>query len=426
MNIAVLNPIKNPAHRVVSVPGSKSLTNRALIIAALSPRLVTVVNPLVADDTLAMAGCLTNLGIAVSQRKDRWIVHSGIHPAKSRKHILNARLSGTTLRFILPLAAITPGVTVLGGEPGLNARPIAPLVEALRGCGASIEFLKENGHPPISIRGSTLRPGTIRIQGNISSQFVSALLMTLPAIGASKLVMIEQPVSTAFIRMTTDLMEKCGVPTQPHGKTISIQHRNYDADNIIIEPDVSSACYFAAIAVLSHSAITVRAIKADSTQPDMQFLRILGLMSNSITQTRLGITIRGSGVRPVTVDMTNCPDQIQTLAVLAAFAKGKTVIHGIQTLRMKETDRVCAIQTELSRMHIRTKVTQKTLTIWGGTPRACCIKTYGDHRMAMAFAVAGSVLPRLQIEQPQVITKTFPGFWDALSAIGIAVRKEHI
>lgn len=426
MNIAIIHPLKEPINATLSLPGSKSLTNRALVIAALTPRQVTILHPLVADDTSTMASCLTNLGIPIEQKKNRWIIHGDRRQTKNLKHQLNARLSGTTLRFIIPLACITPGTTFIRGEDGLNARPIGILVNTLRARGASIEYLGKNGHSPLQIQTSVLRSGTIRMRGDVSSQFISALLMTLPVIGESTLIITGPSVSQAFIRMTIALMETCGVTVQKRGTIYTIPRGVYTASRIVIEPDASSACYIAAIAALTHSTITIRSINAHSVQPDMRFFTILRKMGNRISYTADGVTIHGAGVRPVSVDMSDCPDQIQTLAVLAAFAKGKTVIRGIQTLRMKETDRVRALESELRRMHISTRVTKSTISILGGSPHAGCIKTYGDHRMAMAFAVAGSTLPGIQIEEPTVVTKTFPGFWDILSTLGIVVRKEHI
>ncbi|MBI3385894.1 3-phosphoshikimate 1-carboxyvinyltransferase, partial [Candidatus Gottesmanbacteria bacterium] len=211
MNIIALHPLPHAVRATVSVPGSKSLTNRALIIAALTPSVVVIHHPLVSDDTRAMAECLTRLGIRVQQKKNKWIVHGGIQQIRASARVLNAGLSGTTMRFLTALACIIPGITILSGEQGLNARPIGDLVSALQKRGASIGYLKKPGFPPIRVREQRLKPGVITINGTTSSQFISALLMMLPVIGRTKVAVSGKPVSRSYIDMTVDFMRQCGV-----------------------------------------------------------------------------------------------------------------------------------------------------------------------------------------------------------------------
>ncbi len=424
MNIITLQPLPKPVRTTVSVPGSKSMTNRALVIAALTHGTVVIHHPLVSDDTHAMTSCLSALGIPVEKKKDKWIVSGGLNQVTSLTRTLPARLSGTTIRFLTALACIVPGVTTLSGEPGLNARPIRELVSALQKRGAGIEYLRKTGFPPIRVRQSQIKSGVITISGTTSSQFISALLMILPMLERSTVSVRGKTVSRSYIDMTIALMAACGVAvceTKPNH--FEILHGCYTCRDIEIESDVSSACYVAAIAALTQSTITIRGMRAGSVQPDMQFLSILSKMGSRVLWKSDAMTIQGKGVRPLSVDMSACPDQIQTLAVLAAFAQGNTIIEGIGTLRVKETNRVRALQTELARMGIRTSATKNVLTIFGGRPQPARIRTHGDHRMAMAFAVAGAKISGMQIENPDVVNKTFPEFWMCMRDIGITMEK---
>lgn len=423
MNAIRLSPLQQPISRTIEVPGSKSITNRALIIAALSGHRVTIKNPLESGDTQAMADCLTVLGVHIRKKPSGWVIGGKIHGA-SIVRSLRARLSGTTMRFLLPLLCTVPGTIILTGESGLNARPIGVLVDALRNMGAHIAYLKKPGHPPVRITGSKLRAGHIRVSGQISSQFISALLMVLPTIEDATVHVTGRQVSAGYIRMTLRLMRACGVRAEVSGGNIHIRAASYRTQQITIEPDISSACYAAAIATLTKSCIIICGLTRTGMQPDAEFLSILQTMGTDIRDGKSGLTIRGTGVRPVSVDMVSCPDQIQTLAVLAAFARGKTVIRGIRTLRIKETDRVAAIQNNLARMGIRTRATGSALTIWGGNPVSAKISTCNDHRTAMSFAIAGTVLGHIIIKNPDVVSKTFPGFWQMLSTLGVGLERD--
>lgn len=227
--------------------------------------------------------------------------------------------------------------------------------------------------------------------------------------------------------MTIDAMRAFGVQAQNEGysRLVVPARQRYAAKRYAVESDVSSASYFAAIAALTRSTITLKNVNPASRQADMRFFSILEKMGSRISRGKNSVTVRGGGITPIEADMRDCPDQAQTLAVLAAFADGETKITGVQSLRVKETERVVALQNELKKMGIRTESTHDSLTIYGGNPRPARIDTYGDHRMAMAFAVAGTKLAGIEINEPDVVSKTFPRFWETLASIGVGIKLSY-
>jgi 3-phosphoshikimate 1-carboxyvinyltransferase len=311
-------------------------------------------------------------------------------------------------------------VQVLQGKEGLNKRPVGELVEGLRQLGAHIEYLGKEGFPPLRVSSPRLRAGSVKMDGSVSSQYFSALLMAAPLIdGALQIEVIGEQISKPYIDMTIDTLAQFGitVANQNYTTYTVAADQRYQATAYAVEGDISSASYFFAIAALTQSTITVRNVNPASRQADMKFLDILEHMGSIVTREKNSITVAGQGVRPMNVTMLDCPDQAMTMAVLAAFADGTTVIRGVQSLRLKETERVVAVERELAKMGIITESTHDTLTIRGGSPHTAAIDTYGDHRMAMAFAVAGTKLSGVTIRNPEVVSKTFPEFWEVLDSI---------
>ncbi len=427
MKCIKIHPLKEPVEVSVAIPGSKSYTNRALLLSALTGGSVKITNPLVSDDTHAMIACLRELGFRCSFHEDYLEVSGDPTAIEDRPYNLNANLSGTTIRFLLALAAIIPGIKNIRGRGRLNDRPIAHLVEALEQLGATIEYTDKKGYPPVRVTSSQLKSGKVRMHGEISSQFLSALLMVAPRIGQLEIEVEGDQVSRPYIEMTIDAMKRFGIEVKNDGfKHYTVTAGQiYRAEEYVVEGDISSASYFFAIAALTHSTITVKNVNPKTVQADIRFLKILETMGSTVEYGEDSITVQGGGVRAIDVDMEDCPDQAQTLAVLAAFAKGTTVIRGIQSLRIKETERVAAVETELKKMGIRTESTPDTMTIYGGEPQAASVDTYGDHRMAMAFAVAGTKLAGMEINDPDVVSKTFPDFWEALAGIGVDLEYEY-
>jgi 3-phosphoshikimate 1-carboxyvinyltransferase len=421
MNNLTTIPLSRPIKATVSIPGSKSYTNRALLMAAMTPKKVRIHHPLISDDTVAMMDCLKKMGIKLKQTQGSIDVLNDVSSIKNEDYDLNANLSGTTIRFMLAFACIVPGTKTLYGKEGLNKRPISELVDGLRQLGAEIEYMEKEGFPPLRITSSKLSPGTVKIDGSISSQYLSALLMISPLVGNLTIEVLGEQISKPYIDMTIDTLKQFGITisNKDYQSYAISADQQYRINEYIVEGDVSSASYFAAIATLTKSTITLQNINPESVQADMRFLSILKSMGSEILYGNNEITIVGKGVKPVAVDMENCPDQAQTLAVLASFANGVTKISGVQSLRVKETERVMAVEQELRGMGIRATSTLNSLTIHGGSPKPAKINTYGDHRMAMAFAVAGSLLSGVQIKNPEVVAKTFPDFWEKLHSIGV-------
>lgn len=407
----------------VEIPGSKSYTNRALIIASLIKGEVKIKNPLESDDTRVMIDCLKELGIEIKESENEINVIGDISRIEDKEYKLNAKLSGTTIRFLLALSCVIPGKKMIKGEDSLNNRPIGELAGALKDLGAEIEYLDKRGYPPLLVKSSKLPLRETRLHGDISSQFFSALLMIAPIIGGIEIEVMGNQISKPYIDMTIELMKYFGVTVKNENfkKYIVENSENYAKKDYVVEGDYSSAGYFLAIAALTKSTLKLKNLNSHSLQADRNFLKIIECFGTELKFEDDNLIIKGDGVKPLNVDMENCPDQAQTLAVLLAFAKGKSVITGIRSLRVKETERILALQNELSKMGIKTESTIDSLTIYGGTPKQAEIDTYNDHRMAMSFAVAGTSLPGIIINNPEVVTKTFPNFWKKLKQIGVKI-----
>jgi len=436
-NTVSLQPLNAPVTAEVTVPGSKSYTIRALLLAALTPKTanqpVKVINPLFSDDTKAILECLKALGIQTALTTDKAghqcvEVHGSLDDIQDRDYTLNADLSAATLRFLVALSAVIPGRQVLLGKEGLNNRPVRDLVDSLRALGASIEYLEKDGYPPVRVTSNRIEADVITVSGSTSSQYISALMMIAPLIQTQgNAVTIElpgEPVSKPYLDMTGSIMEAFGVTVvnEDYRRFVIRAGQQYRCAQYIVEPDASSMAYFVAIAALTRSTITLGNINPNSVQADMRFVDIVQQMGNRVEYHGNQLTIHGVGVEPLHVDMRDCPDQAQTLAVLAAFAKGTTRIDGLQSLRVKETDRIAAVEQELAKMGIRTEAEADALVIHGGNPQAATIATYGDHRMAMAFAVAGTLLPGMAYDDPAVVNKTYPEFWQDLQQLGVGVE----
>jgi 3-phosphoshikimate 1-carboxyvinyltransferase len=417
MNSIEVAAMESPCAANIKIPGSKSYTNRALVLAALTRGPVVLYNPLYSEDTEIMITSLRTLGLQIETLSDRIIVYDDISIVQNKSYEIFAKDSGTTIRFLLALLCLTPGTKILGGSARLNERPIKDLVDALRLLGAKIDYIKKEGYAPLKITPSSLCSGhEITVNATLSSQFISALLMIAPHLNGLKIFLSGKPVSKPYIDMTLHTMKDWGIDVLPINEEgyFILPNQFYKKNQYVIEGDFSSAGYFFALAVLTQSTMTLKNLSFYSKQADRNFLDILAKMGNKISGNDHEITIVGKQILPVTLNMEDCPDQVQTMAVLAAFANGITTIQGVRSLRVKETERVQALKNELAKMGVKTEDTVDTLTIYGGNPRAAIIDTYNDHRMAMAFAVAGTKLPGMRILNPEVVNKTFPTFWQTL------------
>ena len=425
MDRVQIQPLKSPVSTDIILPGCIGYTIRALNIAAMTKGSVRIEHPLKSDDTHAMLAALRTLGIAVDEEEDTFVVHGDVSDVKDDEYHIDIGLSGRTARSILALLCVVPGTkTVTCAEP-FKKRPIADLVEGLRQLGAIVTYLEKEGHLPIKISSHKLKPGTVKMQGALSSQYFSAIMMIAPLIGDVTIEVLGEQSSKPFIDMTIDIMTKFGV-------TVTNQkYRSYHIDGSAeyknpkvyeVEPEATSASYFFAVAAITKSTIKVLHADSDSLQGDISFAGVLETMGCKVRRNtdEKWVEITGTDtLKGVTVDMNGTPDLVPTLVVVAAFAKGKTTITGIAHARLKETDRIKSPAQELGKMGIRAESTHDSLTIYGGQPNSAMIETYHDHRMAMAFAVAGTRLSGMTIKDPDVVNKSFPEFWDVLRALTI-------
>ena len=409
-----VTPVAGPLDAVVRPPGSKSLTNRALVCAALASGPSLVRGTLEADDTEAMAVALSELapspGGAISSRA-----------GATRPKVLDARLSGTTARFVLPLLALSPDRVRLDAAPSMRARPMADGIAALRSLGASVEEEGEPGHLPVVVTGpATPVPGaTVEVAGDASSQFLSGLLMLGPAWpGGLRVQTTGALVSRPYVDMTVAVMTAFGASVVGDAGGWTVEPGGYRATEYDVEPDASAASYFFAAAAIVGGRVTVEGLGRESLQGDLAFVDVLEKMGCRVERGADATTVERTGeLVGVDVDMADLSDTAQSLAAVAVFAGSPTRVRGIGFIRHKETDRVGNVVRELQRCGIDAVEEDDGFLIHPGTPQPATIATYRDHRMAMSFALLGLRAPGIRIADPSCVAKTFPSFWNALDTL---------
>jgi len=407
-----------PLDAVVAVPGSKSLTNRALVCAALADGQSELVGVPDGDDTIAMVECVRRLGIAVDVEADRVTVGGRGGAIESTGDVLDAGLAGTTSRFVTALAALAgQPVRVDGGAP-LLARPMGPLHEALAALGVRVEPGGRPGHLPVTVIGPPSSSGPVRLRGDVSSQFVTALMLVGPMLPGGLVVELSSNlVSVRYVDMTAAVMAAFGVDAVEVGdRRISVGAQPYRATSYAVEPDASSAGYALAMAAVAGGRVRVPGLTLASSQPDVAFVHVLGRMGCEV-DGGADVGVRRDLERPlrgVDIDMVDCSDAVPTLAAVAATASSPTRIGGVGFIRRKESDRLGDLAAELSKTGADVHVESDGLRIrpvaeLHGAP----IDPHHDHRLAMAMAVLGAVVPGIEIEDPDVVSKSWPGFWAA-------------
>ena len=413
-----ITPFEAPIEAVVSVPGSKSLTNRALIVSSLAQGKSRLSNVLHSDDTRYMMSHLRTLGVTLQAAEDQVEVEGRggeFFPVQAALFCGNA---GTTVRFLTALCALVPGVQIVSGDERMQARPIQGLVEALAALGVDIKAV--NGCPPVTVGSGMLRGGGVRVQANLSSQYLSALLMVAPY--AQRPVTLEVAgdlVSETYVELTLDVMAAFGVAVdRPDRGRFRVPQQHYRGRDFAIEGDATSAGYWWALAALTGGRVTVDNVQLSSHQGDLEFLHILERMGCTLIRQQ-GVTVQGPDqlTSPGVVDMNRLPDGVMTLAILAALARGETRIVNVANLRIKESNRLAALVTELHRIGIGAEELPDGICIQGGLPHGDDIETYTDHRMAMAFAILGARIPGLRIGTPECVSKSYPTFFQQLQAL---------
>ena len=383
----------------VVVPGSKSLTNRALVCAALADGTSTITGALVADDTAAMTDCLAGLGASLTWDGTTVRVDGVGGRVTVAEAALDARMSGTTSRFVLPLLALGSGRYRLDGSEQLRRRPMGPTLDALRDLGASVEEAGETGHLPVVVSGP-VRASEARFRADLSSQFVSGLLLAAPAMPHGLRVTLDgELVAAPFVAMTVAVMRAFGATVDGY----AVAPGTYRARDYEVEPDASAASYFWAAAAITGQEISVAGLDDTSLQGDVRFREVLAQM--------------GTPLHGIDVDLGDMPDMAQTFAAVAAVADGPSRVRGVSVIRGHETDRITAVVTELRRVGVGAEETNDGFVVEPAPLRPAVVQTYEDHRMAMSFALLRLVEPRIEIADPGVVGKTFPGFWDALARL---------
>jgi len=426
-----INPITHSLNATVRVPGSKSLTNRALLIASLANGTTHLTNTLFSDDSRYFAKALQTLGFEVQLDEANFSMRvtglGGKIPAKKAELFIGN--AGTAARFLSAFLTLGNGEYILDGEPRMRERPIGDLVEALEQLGCDIQPLQkaEGGKqicPPVKITASGLKGGKTKIAGDISSQFLSALLMVAPYAQSPVEVELTTDLnSKPYVDMTIAIMKDFGVGIERNGYQSFTIHPSsfFPLSSYAIESDASAASYFFAAPAICGGTVKVENISRKSVQGDIAFLDVLKQMGCEVEEFGNSITVhgpQGSSIVGVDVDMRDIPDTAQTLAVVAPFANSPTRIRGIASARVKETDRVHATCVELDRLGVRVEEHEDGMTIHPVEKmRSASIQTYNDHRMAMAFSLIGLRFDGVTIENPSCVSKTFPNFFEVLEEL---------
>lgn len=417
-----IRTITHPLNATVNVPGSKSITNRALLVASLADGETNLTNALFSDDSLYFASALRTLGFDVQLNKDDSVIsvkgRCGEIPAKQAALLVGN--AGTAARFLTAFLTLGNGDYLLDGDARMRERPIEDLVSALSQLGAKLAA--SAGCPPVRITASGLPGGQATLTGDISSQFLSAILMVAPY--AAQPVLIELSTrlnSRPYVDLTLAVMRDFGIGVERDGyERFTIKAGRYHGRaSYAIEPDASAASYFFAAAAICDGSVRVRGLTRLSAQGDIGFTDVLQEMGCAVSDGKDHMEATGcSPLRGIDVDLSDRPDTAQTLAALAPFASTATRIRGIASARRKETDRVHATCTELARLGVRVEEHADGMTIHPcQTLRPAAVQTYNDHRMAMAFSLIGLRVPGVSIENPSCVSKTFPGYFDVLESL---------
>ena len=408
-----IQPVKKVSG-TLTVPGSKSYTNRALLIAALANGVSCLEKPLVSDDTKYMIQALKGFGIKVEEEPNSFIVSGKAGKLIAPEEDIFVGNAGTAMRFLTTFAALVKGKVHLDGDERMRERPLADLLKCLRQMGIKAIPLYHNGCPPIDIESDGIPGGEVTLAGNKSSQYLTSLLLSAPYFKNDTSIIIEGDLtSKSYADITLDIMQTFGVTAKNDNyQKFSVQAGQvYKPQTYKIEGDWSSASYFLAAAAVTKGDITLSGVNPDSVQGDAEFPDVLEKMGCEVKKTADSLQLKGNSLNGITINMNNMPDAVQTLAVIALFAKGKTVIEGIGNLRIKETNRIEALANELGRLGAEVEAGEDFLIVKPGEYQGAEIETYNDHRMAMSFAVAGLKIPGVKIKDPKCVEKSFPDFF---------------
>lgn len=410
----------NQCNAVVTVPGSKSYTHRALIVSALAEGESVLINALRSEDTEYTVRALEKFGVEIFWNGDRLHVLGKGGKLKEGEEEIFVGNSGTSMRFMTALSGLKNGRTLLDGSERMRRRPIIDLLDGLGALGVKAYSQKGHGYPPVIVEAQGLRGGSAKIRSDESSQFLSALLMVAPyAQGEVTLEVMGPLASRPYVEITLDVMSAFGVQVKKRESHSFIVKRGqrYRPRTYLIEGDASNASYFFSAAAVTKGKVRAENFSATSLQGDTGFLSILEKMGCDVRRGDAWAEVCGKKLNGVEIDMNTMPDLVPTLAVTAAFSQGKTVMRNIGHLRLKESDRIEALAQELSKLGIRVEEGKDWLRVEGGEVHGAEIETHNDHRLAMSFAIAGLAVPGIKIKGEQCVDKSFPEFWKTLEKL---------
>ena len=414
-----------PALRVkarIQLPGSKSITHRALLMAALSQGKSLIKNPLVAEDTLLTANALRQLGVEINWKDDNVWVIPPLKRWNSPPEPIWLGNSGTSMRLLIALAAAGTGRFVFDGTARLRERPIGPIVDALKEVGVRFNYLGESGYPPVEVVGNGLVSGDLRVDASKSSQFLSGLLIACPCADGEMRVGWGEPVASfPYVRITLDMMEQLGIAYQwlrSNGLVVPAP-QTYAPFEYNVEGDCSSASYFWGAAALTGGEVFTYPLSPTFLQGDCRLLGVLEEMGCRMTWDDDGVRVRGTGeLKPVDLDMNAMPDMVPTIAVVAAFACGRSRIRNVAHLRIKESDRLSVVTSGLRALGVSVEELPDGLVIDGdGAMHGGAVECHDDHRIAMAFAMAGLRVEGVEIHGAECVGKSFPSFWETFELL---------
>ncbi|MFE3030282.1 3-phosphoshikimate 1-carboxyvinyltransferase [Streptomyces canus] len=416
-------PVDTPAPRSLSLslPGSKSITARALFLAAAADGVTTLVRPLRSDDTEGFAEGLMRLGYRVGRAPDVWRVDGRPQGPALAEADVYCRDGATTARFLPTLAAAGHGMYRFDASPQMRRRPLLPLSRALRDLGVDLRHEEAEGHHPLTVRAAGVDGGEVVLDAGESSQYLTALLLLGPLTRRGLRIRVTDLVSAPYVEITLAMMRAFGVEVAREDDVFVVPPGGYRATTYAIEPDASTASYFFAAAVLTPGAeVTVPGLGTGALQGDLGFVDVLRRMGADVSVGADATTVRGTGeLRGLTVNMRDISDTMPTLAAIAPFASAPVRIEDVANTRVKECDRLEACAQNLRRLGVRVATGPDWIEIHPGTAASADteIRTYGDHRIVMSFAVTGLRVPGISFDDPGCVRKTFPGFHEAFAEL---------
>lgn len=416
-----IQPAAGSINASIQPPGSKSLTNRALPIAALAQGTTTLTGVLDSDDTQAMIESLIKLGAKIQhdQESRRVVVEGMAGKLQNSAAELFIGNSGTTIRFLTALLGFAGGSFTLDGIPRMRERPIGPLVDALNQLGANVSCESPGGCPPVKIDSTRLDGGAVKISGNLSSQYLSGLMMAAPLAAQSVILEIDGPlISKPYVEMTQTVMREFGVKCKASSALDRFEieaNQCYQARQYDIEPDASAASYFWAVAAICGGTATVKGLNKSSLQGDVEFVDCLQKMGCDVVWRENEISVTGPATNGIDVDMSNVSDTVQTLSAVALFVEGTTTVRNVAHNRVKETDRIGNLAIELRKFGVKVDEHEDGLSIHPGPLNGADIETYDDHRMAMSLSLVGLRQSGVKIHDPGCVSKTYPEFFEDLT-----------